>query len=289
MNMRKIQIALLGCLLLASCKVDVDSIVPYFSKIQDDGFGSQISFDVYASGTWSCATVSEIKGLTVTPSTGNGQTMVTVTIPENNTGAGLLSYLNFTCGSAKTPVAVFHEIPSMNLGNRSYPARKLADGNWWTCTNMGSIAAGKNVSAANFSTNTGIWYPCKPDTGEADNTKAGIEAKGYLYSPAELAGLCPEGWHLPTTDEWETLLAKSGYDALKEAGFNLAAIGYVTEGTAYAGLGQITKYACRVDDASSTQNAMILTEKESGTVLSMGFYGSKDGVSVRCVKDTPVE
>ncbi len=45
---------------------------------------------------------------------------------------------------------------------------------------------------------------------DADNKKANVAKYGYLYEWKMAKKACPPGWHLPTKEEWETLIVHLG-------------------------------------------------------------------------------
>lgn len=109
-----------------------------------------------------------------------------------------------------------------------YNTVKLKDGKTWMADNYRYVPEGMSVSAKDFSTNTGIWYPAAltingtAATAAADDSIDGIRTKGLLYSveiamgaklpttegadAENLRGICPEGWHVPTLAEWAHLV-----------------------------------------------------------------------------------
>lgn len=282
---KRIAAILLGCLALTSCVLDVDSIVPYYTLIEDYGFGGEVTFSVYATGPWTCGISTNMEGLTVTPNSGEGSANVTVKIPENTTKLSDISYLSFKCGDAQTSVAVYHYVPSMATEYENYYVVKLKDGNWWSASNFYTVSNSQGISPKDFSTNTGVWYPCNAETGSADMSMDGIMGKGYMYSAEKVAKSCPEGWHVPSKSEWEDLIGLYTYAELNEAGFNLAPIGVVSEAKEYSGVGQMAKFACAFNEGADVQDAMVFSDG----VLSMGTYGNNDGISIRCVMDEETE
>ena len=109
-----------------------------------------------------------------------------------------------------------------------YNVVKMKDGKWWMARNLAYIPVGRGISATDFSTDTGIWYPCvtSGDKDVAPSTDASvIAAQGYFYSAAvafgssslsfkgdetlaENRGICPAGWHIPTVDDMTDLVGK---------------------------------------------------------------------------------
>jgi len=75
---------------------------------------------------------------------------------------------------------------------------------------------------------TQIWmaenFAFKADSGcwAYDNDKANVATYGYLYTLETAVKACPKGWHLPTNEEWLTLISYLGVvvagDKLKETG-----------------------------------------------------------------------
>lgn len=116
----------------------------------------------------------------------------------------------------------------VTYAGETYSFAKMKDGKIWMTENLRYIPEGKEISAKDFSTNTGIWYPATltingtAATASADDSAEGIKAKGLLYSeeiamggklPAvdgtdadNIQGICPEGWHIPTLTEWTHLV-----------------------------------------------------------------------------------
>ena len=114
-----------------------------------------------------------------------------------------------------------------------YRVAKMQDGKWWMARNLAYIPVGCGISATDFSTNKGIWYPCVT-SGDKDvapsKDPSVIKEQGYFYS-AEVAfgssdlsfkgdetladnrGICPAGWHIPTVDDMVGLVGKCNNSA----------------------------------------------------------------------------
>ena len=113
--------------------------------------------------------------------------------------------------------------------------------------------------------------------------------EGLIKKPHQ--GICPDGWHIPTNDEWNTLFNNIGYEAQQalgnpewknatnESGFSALPVG---------------SYSGHFGNVGSHAFFWIATEKSSSTVyrwnLNAGgayfnYIGKNDGSAVRCFKD----
>lgn len=150
-----------------------------------------------------------------------------------------------------------------------YTVAKMKDGKWWMTQNMRYVPEGIEVSDDLTKVTAGVFYPLvlKEDLSAAEFSRdiTVINARGYLYQ-AEVAlglkvgdlttlaaaqalegtqGLCPKGWHVPTTADILALVGKgaqlttnpdapyyNGADGsialLNADGFNMEAYGAIT-------------------------------------------------------------
>ena len=117
-----------------------------------------------------------------------------------------------------------------------------------------------------------------------------------------MGGVCPEGWHLPTQEEFETLInavggqSKAGKmlrftsgwnsngNGTDAYGFSALSVGWRYEYGSYYGNGE------EVDFWSSTEYNNISAiyrylHYDDENLLGENFGSKRDGFSVRCVKD----
>ena len=143
-----------------------------------------------------------------------------------------------------------------------------------------------------------------------NNDPQNCEKYGRLYTWDAAQKACPEGWHLPTTEEWIELLndhtcnyeqlddgthsfdcvgnkikSTSTWDETGEEqntlGFSVTAAGIIFESTPIS-LGEATFFWSATDTLSLYAFATLLQQDE-GTVL-LGAIGKSNGFSVRCIK-----
>ncbi len=132
---------------------------------------------------------------------------------------------------------------------------------------------------------------------------------GNLYNAYALIderNLCPTGWRVPDTSDWNTLINNQGGsqlagEALKEEGnAHWSAPNLATNGsgfTAISGGGRIASSVCYIwlgytnqgvywtkTDYSSTKNYSYILYNFS-KVVNISTYDKNDGFPVRCVKD----
>ena len=90
---------------------------------------------------------------------------------------------------------------------RSIHATKYADG---TDIALGSPSTGNNL----YSSTSGYYYTPYPSNAPTTDAAARITTWGYLYnwaaatrgvSGTNVQGVCPNGWHIPTIQDWNTL------------------------------------------------------------------------------------
>ncbi len=169
------------------------------------------------------------------------------------------------------------------------------------------------------STSTTEAYRYNPND-DADN----VATYGYLYNwtaamngesssastPSGVQGICPNGWHLPSIDEWLELADALDGDTDKgsqlaghsdlwtaqaltnstyfgASGFDALPAGYY--GGAYQGIGRNTYFWCATESALNNSSAFYQGISYDYTTLSNSggqAYSGKDyAYSVRCVKD----
>lgn len=114
------------------------------------------------------------------------------------------------------------------------------------------------------------------------------EALQYVTAPGA-RGICPEGWHIPTSTEFETLLATVSWDGnallasrTNSSGFSLLLSGYV-----YNLFEALDNHSFNWSSNSSGGNARYMYVNGIPTSPTIGFYYNWKwyGVAVRCIKD----
>lgn len=133
---------------------------------------------------------------------------------------------------------------------------------------------------------------------------------GRLYSWAEARSVCPEGWRLPTKEDFESLVAATSEDAaqspslsragaaLKSSdgwfkkgngsdalGFRALPAGYRGADGKFDGIGGYAYFWSATEDAENREsNAFYLFLSFSSDAASLNAFAKEDYRSVRCVR-----
>ena len=265
-------------------------------------------------------------------------TTIAVTIEDWEGGTDRKFEIRALADSDEGPISdkltITQTAPALIIGNRTYSIKKMPDGRWWMTQNLCYTTKGIEIGDGVCK----IWYPCSDTALEWDSTTEGIIGKGLLYGDAvafntnittttarrlEYAqGLCPDGWHIPTLDEFLGLVGKCTnaqvetktdapfYDAskghgslsmLEEGGFNPAMSGYVRgSGKNFENNGSVTGYLASrgyvttsyIFSSSAYSQAMwyaLILNKVTNTAdvgyMANSTSSSPFAGSVRCIKD----
>ena len=177
------------------------------------------------------ALTGEVASITNIRAGKNDEIIVTVPVKDITANSAAL-YITNAVSNHEIISSFFNirkEKVTFTLGGEEYKVVKMKDGRFWTAENLRYIPDGMSISATDFSTNTGIWYPVvtKADKNIEPSTDPEIIKKqGYFYSYKvafnkpegytfalnqdidETRGICPEGWHIPTCAEAIALVGK---------------------------------------------------------------------------------
>jgi uncharacterized protein (TIGR02145 family) len=124
------------------------------------------------------------------------------------------------------------------------------------------------------------------------------EAMAYSTAPGT-KGICPDGWHIPTKTEFETLgtAVSNNSNALKAigqgtgsgigtntSGFSALLAGYRNNNSNFNNLGNNTNFWSSTENNSNNAYNMNLWNNDSN--INMNNNNKNNGFSVRCVKDS---
>lgn len=119
-----------------------------------------------------------------------------------------------------------------------------------------------------------------------DGTCFSLNPVGLLYNwyaVADTSQVCPQGWHVPTSAEWNTLcsvLSKSKGDKIIEL-FNINGNAFRLEGGKFVlPIGTMRWWSSTAD---ITNNAYLCEFYYDHLLVSNG--GKKEGFNIRCIKD----
>ena len=165
-----------------------------------------------------------------------------------------------------------------------------------------NLDVGVRINGSQNASNNGtIEKYCYNDDPANCNTYGGLyqwdEAMQYTTTPGT-RGICPEGWHIPTYEEFQTLSTTVGGDgnALKAigqgtgsgagtntSGFSALLAGYRYDSGDFDDLSDGALFWSSTEDDSAGAYYMDLDDGNSDIYL--GFNYKDDGFSVRCLQD----
>jgi len=150
-------------------------------------------------------------------------------------------------------------------------------------------------------------FAFKSDSGcwANNNDIKNVAIYGYLYNFESAKNLCPIGWHLPSLDEWKTLISNFGIKddaggklketgflhwkapnegATNESGFNGLPGGCRNEIETFAPIGE-TGFWWTSTDVTNTIAWSILLNNDNSRVCYYSCYEKSHGFSLRYIKD----
>lgn len=152
-------------------------------------------------------------------------------------------------------------------------------------------------------------YKCKDSYSYKDN-KLNDENYGRLYTFYSLKNATPPGWHIPSAEEWDTMLQyvnehkesnacgtclKANHSCWKckdavplgtnQFGFSAWAAGYKDSMTFYHDQGYEAHFWCDYEDEFDSDKAQMQSLSWSDEFVTSHFQSKFWAVSVRCVKD----
>ncbi len=136
----------------------------------------------------------------------------------------------------------------------------------------------------------------KPEKGNFwvyDNNEENIEKYGYLYDLKAAQVSCPDGWHLPTKSDFENLLEycktktdKNPYYFLTSDSLNfIDAFGGFFTGKFYKKDTQALFLSSTINAENTDETLWHLSIRKKDKIAVLNFFRSKDGLSVRYVKN----
>lgn len=196
----------------------------------------------------------------------------------------------------------FSPPPIVNIGGRSYPYVKIGNQLWLAenldykfAYNGGTLPIGVNGTP---STPSAWYYDNDEATYGVNGNKYGLLYNWYAakYLDDNKSTLLPEGWHVPTTEEWDTLMNAVGGNSI--AGTKLKSMTGWDSGNGDDSYG-FTAFPSGYYDGSFRrlgQDSYLWTSNEinsmdahfrnlsTGTLLNSNWYSKISGSSIRLVK-----
>ena len=190
-----------------------------------------------------------------------------------------------------------------------------ADGNVYSTVVIGDqVWMGENLKTTKYNDNTDI--PLVTDNTEwgdlaspayswynnDEETYKNPYGAYYTWFAVNTGKLCPEGWHVPTMDEWSALIHYLGGSPvaggkLKETGtenwnspntdatneFGFTGVPSGQRPNVFSGLGENARWWSNTEYTTSSAHAYVLYHDEA--TMRRNSTNKKYGLSVRCVKD----
>jgi len=146
---------------------------------------------------------------------------------------------------------------------------------------------------------------CGNGSTTSDGNTSTCNTYGRLYNWNTAISVCPAGWHLPSKDEWEQLLAsvgknvsgtmlktKSGWEAATNAGNGNDQFGFsalpsgtaTSDGSNFSGIGSNT-YWWSATEGTTTSTATAVYLYNTTNDVRFDTYGRGTYFSVRCIKN----
>jgi hypothetical protein len=169
-----------------------------------------------------------------------------------------------------------------------YEYNKIGNQTWMTEDLRFSPTTGNKVCiflgliTSSCTLSTGTLYDWAAAMGQASNTIL------YTGVPEKFRGICPEGWHLPSKAEWETLATYSGtYDFKSDFGPGMN--GYYTGSSHVDYRSRAVWWATTQYNANYAYNVMMVQNNNDLSKFGDQNYDyamlKTNYLSVRCVKD----
>lgn len=199
---------------------------------------------------------------------------------------------------------------TVKIGNQTWMAQNL---NYVPGGNTASYCYDDNPKNCNVYGRLYTWSAAMDSAGTISNTGKGC-GFGKTCTPMEpVVGICPDGWHLPSSSEWETLFSFTGTntrDKLKsligwtnidgssangtdDYGFSAVPGGYMDGSESaygmYFSMGNHGNFWTATELDEYDAKMMYLSEyHEDPYLAAFGNDGKKFAFSVRCVKTEPI-
>lgn len=231
----------------------------------------------------------------------------------------------------------------VEIGGVKYRTVVMKDGREWMAENLRYVPEGKTVTPLNdwsAENNTGVWYPAEFSIVESkavitpSDSEESIKKMGLLYSSEvvmggalpttdfkdadNIQGIAPEGWHVPTAQEWidlvgacsannhnnteapyyDSTLAGASLEALNKDGFNLMPYPYINQSKSYLGsylnkregneyntYCSMTYFASSTGRSATQSYAALITNNNTKTSVNCAYNFFTNGVFVRFIKD----
>lgn len=225
----------------------------------------------------------------------------------------------------------------------NYKFVTLADGNTWFAQNLAYVPEGKKVAelATSYTQGEGdgIFYPATFNLvdGAAVVTPSSddevIIAQGLLYTAkaigvefpttdwtdaSQTQGICPDGWHIPTAQEWVDLvgacaatahnntsapyyvqtLSGASLEALNEAGFNFLPYPYLNQGKTYLGsylnkrsdsiynnIASMCYFHSSTGRSATQSYGAMITNNNTKSSVNCAYNTLTNAIAVRCIKN----
>ena len=217
---------------------------------------------------------------------------------KNSVGnyGGWSSYFTFSIGVSTITDIDGNVYQTIQIGNQEWMAENLKVSHY---RNGDAIPTGhSNSEWENLSTGAYAVY---------NGNESNADTYGYLYNwfaVDDSRNIAPEGWHVPTDDEWQTLVDYLGgssvaggklkeegtthwnspnTDATNVSGFTALPGGYRSSNGYYHHMGYYGYFWSSTEYSSDYAWDRIL--HYNGSDVTRYYYGKLDGFSVRCIRD----
>ena len=125
------------------------------------------------------------------------------------------------------------------------------------------------------------WASAMDSTGTYSKDGEGCGYKSSCISTKAVQGLCPDGWHLPTSDEWITLLGTLKKQPSLKSDF------VYTDNHRYGNTDRLRLWSATQDDGYKAHGVLFNDERQKDNVTK---YEKNHSYGIRCVKnDLPKE